>query len=201
MSPKIRALTASNCAGAYETSPRRTMAAFDLLPTRARRALANSYFNWATQPIREGLNRKSRIYKSDAQIEATIRRFDEEKLREDGSIQMEYAVMAETHDGELLQIRRGFSTASEAESHPIKLSQWKKVWVAPIDVPAEIKKPAFQGPRLPPKPWDWVASSRSDKSGQFHAYLVDATGKKIGAIWGGVSKALIADHILTRVND
>lgn len=54
---------------------------------------------------------------------------------------------------------------------------------------------------LPPLPWDWVASEKPDGRGQFHAYLVDATGRKIAAIWGrGAEKTLIADTILALVN-
>lgn len=54
---------------------------------------------------------------------------------------------------------------------------------------------------LPPLPWDWVAAGIPTANGQFHAYLVDATGRKIAAIWGkGAEKELIADHILKSVN-
>lgn len=56
-------------------------------------------------------------------------------------------------------------------------------------------------PTLPPKPWDWVAAGAPTANGHFHAYLVDATGRKIAAIWGKPGeKELIADHILTSVN-
>jgi hypothetical protein len=55
--------------------------------------------------------------------------------------------------------------------------------------------------RLPPLPWDWIASGAPSANGQFHAYLVDATGRKIAAIWGkGNEKEAIADHILRCVN-
>lgn len=55
---------------------------------------------------------------------------------------------------------------------------------------------------LPPKPWDWIASGAPSANGQFHAYLVDATGRKIAAIWGKAGeKELIADHILQSVNE
>ena len=55
---------------------------------------------------------------------------------------------------------------------------------------------------LPPFPWDWVASGAPSANGQFHAYLVDATGRKIAAIWGkGAEKEAIADFILRAVNE
>lgn len=110
----------------------------------------------------------------------------------------EYAVMAETHEGKTMALRRGFWTRDAAEDHPVQMSLWKRVWIERMDVKPEAapKSP----PVLPPKPWDWVASGVASANGTFHAYLVDATGKKIAAIWGGEAKALIADHILDRVN-
>ena len=108
----------------------------------------------------------------------------------------EYAVKAETHEGNIMILRRGFMSEEAAEDHPVQISLWKRVWVEPIAL-IEKQKAA---PTLPPKPWDWISSSTDDARGQFHAYLVDATGKKIAAIWGGDAKALIADHILDRVN-
>jgi hypothetical protein len=54
---------------------------------------------------------------------------------------------------------------------------------------------------LPPFPWDWVAAGAPSNNGAFHAYLVDANGRKIAAIWGkGTEKEAIADFILTRCN-
>jgi hypothetical protein len=53
---------------------------------------------------------------------------------------------------------------------------------------------------LPPFPWDWIASGTPTANGQFHAYLVDANGRKIAAIWGkGKEKEAIADFILKAV--
>lgn len=55
---------------------------------------------------------------------------------------------------------------------------------------------------LPPRPWDWVAAKTSVSGGTFHAYIVDATGRKIAAIWGkGKEKEAIADHIINLVNE
>jgi hypothetical protein len=106
----------------------------------------------------------------------------------------EYAVMAETLEGKVMTLRRGFKTHDDAEDHPVQLSLWKRVWITPIDVP-----PA-QPPALPPKPWDWIAAGEPSNNGSFHAYLVDANGKKIAAIWGGNAKSLIADHIIELAN-
>jgi hypothetical protein len=55
---------------------------------------------------------------------------------------------------------------------------------------------------LPPLPWDWVAAGSPAANGAFHAYLVDATGRKIAAIWGkGHEKEAIADFILRSGHD
>jgi hypothetical protein len=45
---------------------------------------------------------------------------------------MEYAVKAETHEGEILILRRGFASQEEAEDHQIQMSPWKRVWVESI---------------------------------------------------------------------
>jgi hypothetical protein len=108
----------------------------------------------------------------------------------------EYAVKAETHEGNVMVLRRGFMSEDAAEDHPVTAKHWKRVWVEAIAL-IEVEQPA---PVLPPKPWDWIAAGAPSNNGNFHAYLVDATGKKIGAIWGGRAKALIADHILKCVN-
>lgn len=109
---------------------------------------------------------------------------------------MEYAVMAETHEGKTMVLRRGFGTQEAAEDHPVQMNLWKRVWVAQMAPQIARANP----PVLPPKPWDWVASNDTDARGQFHAYLVDATGRKIAAIWGGAAKELIADHIIELAN-
>jgi hypothetical protein len=46
---------------------------------------------------------------------------------------MEYAVKAETHEGEIMIVRRGFASQEDAADHPIQMSRWKRVWVEPID--------------------------------------------------------------------
>jgi hypothetical protein len=111
---------------------------------------------------------------------------------------MEYAVMAETHEGKTMTLRRGFRSEEDAEDHPVQMSLWKRVWVAPVP---GTEKPIPAEATLPPRPWDWIAAGTADASGTFHAYLVDATGRKLGAIWGRRGeKQLIADHIIESVN-
>lgn len=54
---------------------------------------------------------------------------------------------------------------------------------------------------LPALPWNWVTADSPSGNGTFHAYLVDATGRKIAAIWGkGDEKQAMAEHIVTVVN-
>lgn len=108
----------------------------------------------------------------------------------------EYAVRAETHEGNVMTLRRGFTSEDAAEDHPVQMNLWKRVWVEPVGL-IQTDRPA---PVLPPKPWDWVAAGATSNNGTFHAYLVDANGRKIAAIWGGEAKKLIADHILERCN-
>lgn len=110
---------------------------------------------------------------------------------------VEYAVMAETHEGNVMTLRRGFESEDDAQDHPVTASLWKRVWVEPVKRAAKAKVPAA----LPPLPWDWVATGNADARGCFHAYLVDATGRKIAAIWGkDGEKQLIADKIIETVN-
>ncbi|MBV8804885.1 MAG: hypothetical protein JO042_07555 [Sinobacteraceae bacterium] len=47
---------------------------------------------------------------------------------------MEYAVKAETRDGRIMIVKRGFASQEEAEDHPIRMARWKRVWVE--EVPA-----------------------------------------------------------------
>jgi hypothetical protein len=46
---------------------------------------------------------------------------------------MEYAVKAETNDGNVVILRRGFASTEDAEDHRVKLSQWRRVWVEQIE--------------------------------------------------------------------
>lgn len=113
----------------------------------------------------------------------------------------EFAVKAETLTGSVMTLRRGFPSRAKAEDHPVTLSLWKRVWVERIAPEQQRQPPPPQPAVLPPLPWDWVASKTPSSNGGYNAYLVDATGRKIGAIWGkGAEKALIADFILRAVN-
>lgn len=40
-----------------------------------------------------------------------------------------FTVKAETLAGKVVTLRKGFSSREDAEDHPVKLSQWKRVWV------------------------------------------------------------------------
>jgi hypothetical protein len=50
-----------------------------------------------------------------------------------GGSAVEYVVKAETHEGKILILRRGFASEEEAEDYPIQMSLWKRVWVEAID--------------------------------------------------------------------
>ena len=50
---------------------------------------------------------------------------------------MEYAVKAETDEGKVLILKRGFASQEEAEDHPVRMSHWKRVWVEAIQHPNE----------------------------------------------------------------
>ena len=42
---------------------------------------------------------------------------------------MEYSVKAETKEGDVITLRRGFPSRSDAEDYPVRLSLWRRVWV------------------------------------------------------------------------
>jgi hypothetical protein len=110
---------------------------------------------------------------------------------------LEYAVKAETLEGNVMILRRGFISEEDANDHPVKIALWRRVWVEPIGLAPQAKPE----PTLPPFPWDWVAAGSVDARGSYHAYLVDATGRKIAAVWGkDGEKKLIADYIVASVN-
>jgi hypothetical protein len=109
---------------------------------------------------------------------------------------MSFALKTETHTGKIMALRRGFSTYEEAESHPVTLSLWKRVWV---EQEADQEKPDEE---LPPFPWEWIAAGSPSNNGSFHAYLVASNGKKIAAIWGNNhNKRLIANFVTDACND
>lgn len=108
----------------------------------------------------------------------------------------EFAVRAETHEGNILTLRRGFDSEDAAKDHPVQIYLWRRVWVEPIGVMVPKTEPA-----LPPKPWNWVASMHPTANASYHLYLIDATGRKIAAIWGKKGeKELTAAHIIELVN-
>jgi hypothetical protein len=45
---------------------------------------------------------------------------------------MEYAVRAETKEGDVVTLERGFPSLSEAEDYPVRLYLWRRVWVEPV---------------------------------------------------------------------
>jgi hypothetical protein len=49
---------------------------------------------------------------------------------------MEYAVRAETKEGDVVTLKRGFPSVSDAEDYPVRLYLWRRVWVEP-DVPQQ----------------------------------------------------------------
>ena len=59
---------------------------------------------------------------------------------------MEYAVKAETHQGKVLILRRGFASQEDAEDHPVRMSHWKQVWVEQVAGAAEQSRPAETRP-------------------------------------------------------
>lgn len=110
---------------------------------------------------------------------------------------LEYAVKVETHEGNVLTLRRGFASEDDAEDHPVEMRLWKRVWVEPI---GELPPPPAP-PTLPPMPWDWIAAAFPTNNAKTHIYLTDATGRKIAAIWGREGeKELTADLILKAVS-
>jgi hypothetical protein len=46
--------------------------------------------------------------------------------------EFEYAVKAETKDGNIIIVARGFCTRAEAEDWKIRLADYRRVWVDPI---------------------------------------------------------------------
>jgi hypothetical protein len=41
---------------------------------------------------------------------------------------MEYAVRAETKEGDVVTLKRGFPSVSDAEDYPVRLYLWRRVW-------------------------------------------------------------------------
>jgi lipopolysaccharide assembly outer membrane protein LptD (OstA) len=45
---------------------------------------------------------------------------------------MEYVVKAETRDGKIAVLKRGFASKEEAEDQPIWMLDWKRVWTEAV---------------------------------------------------------------------
>lgn len=106
-----------------------------------------------------------------------------------------FAVKAETYEGAVMMLRGGFHSHAAAESHPVQMKLWKRVWVEKVKAARPISN------SLPPLPWSYQTSATASANGAFHAYLVDATGRKIAALWGkGREKELMAEAILAALN-
>jgi hypothetical protein len=52
----------------------------------------------------------------------------------EGQTEMEYAVVAQKHDGTMVTLQVGFASREDAEDHRVRLSEWKQVWVQPVDI-------------------------------------------------------------------
>ena len=46
---------------------------------------------------------------------------------------MDYAVKAETQEGDVVTLKRGFRSRSDAEDYPVRLSLWRRVWIERVD--------------------------------------------------------------------
>ena len=46
----------------------------------------------------------------------------------------EYAVKAETFEGVVVILQRGFESRFEAEDHRVTMAKWKRVWIERIDM-------------------------------------------------------------------
>ena len=45
---------------------------------------------------------------------------------------MEFVVKGETREGRIMILKRGFASRETAEDHPIRMSDWKRVWVEQV---------------------------------------------------------------------
>lgn len=103
----------------------------------------------------------------------------------------EFAVKAETHEGNIVTLRRHFATEESAGDHPVQMALWKRVWVEMVPVAV------IPTATLPPRPWSVVPANNHAS----HIYITDATGKKIATIWGSIGeRKLTAEHILELIN-
>ena len=45
---------------------------------------------------------------------------------------MEFVVKGETREGRIMILKRGFASQDKAEGHPIRMSDWTRVWVEQV---------------------------------------------------------------------
>jgi len=88
----------------------------------------------------------------------------------------EFHVKAEFHEGGIGTLRK-FATRDAAESHPVKLSLWRRVWIEEVD-PAPPKTEATLR-----RPWEI-----EEPFGSCFTYLRDADGSRIATLYGRVSQ-------------
>ena len=103
---------------------------------------------------------------------------------------MEYAVKAETHEGNVMTLRRGFASEDAAEDHPVQMNLWKRVWIEPV-----LAAPVLPQ-TLPPMPWtaDLVDGGYGGKTN--FTYIKDANGRRIMSLLGRpIEKKLMAEFI------
>lgn len=91
-----------------------------------------------------------------------------------------FEVKVETHDGGIHVLRR-FAAREEAEDHPVKLSQWKRVWIER----AEPKKTIADAPL----PWTIKTEGR-------WTYLIDGNGKRMASLYGSKERLDAIEKIL-----
>ena len=95
---------------------------------------------------------------------------------------VEFAVRAETKTGDIFTLRRHFQSRDAAESHPVLMSKWRRVWVEEMPRPqVEVRQKQIPNPDEAPLPWriQWVKG---------FTYLVDADGRKLASLLGSRAK-------------
>src|ERR1700677_4251157 len=108
--------------------------------------------------------------------------FRQMRVETDGFGPMEYAVKAETHEGNTMTLRRGFASHEDAEDHPVVASLWKRVWIEEVP-PTPPTPPAA----LPPMPWTGeIVPAYGGKTGFY--FIKDANGRRIMSLLGRVGE-------------
>ena len=69
-----------NAGGGITTTCEAEMAAYDLLPGKARKALQESVFDWAVQPIKTAWEVGKRGYRDGHAISRTIEKCDRDRI-------------------------------------------------------------------------------------------------------------------------